>query len=107
MGAEHGEKALPTMGFVRGYFAGWSDARAGRAYGGTRPAGWDVVRPNDLHTEGICGVIAPNQGPAGEPLACAWPDGHLPETPHSWAWVPTLFSGANGAGGSAPVTPSE
>lgn len=37
----------------------------------------------------ICGVVAPNSGPNGEPLACAWDPDHLPESPHSWASLPT------------------
>ena len=35
----------------------------------------------------ICGVVLPNAGPNGEPLACAWPADHLAE--HSWASLPT------------------
>lgn len=48
----------------------------------------DEVTRMILQAPSICGVIAPNQGPNGEPLACAYWPGHLP-VEHSWAWVPT------------------
>ena len=73
--------ALPSLGYVRGYFAGWSDHKKGRGYGHSAPP-----------LAAICGVVAPSQGPNGEPLACAWPESHLPDLPHSWAWVPTVHS---------------
>lgn len=41
----------------------------------------------------MCGVVLPNAGPNGEPLACAWNADHLPEIPHSWASLPSYLNG--------------
>lgn len=42
---------------------------------------------------GMCGLISP-AGPSGEPLACAYSDGH--EGVCSWATLPTFVQGEDG-----------
>lgn len=42
-----------------------------------------------------CGVILPNAGPNGEPVACAYPADHLPSA-HSWAFLPTVIRQTGG-----------
>lgn len=43
----------------------------------------------------ICGIIS-HSGPNGEPLACAYLEGHAGA--HSWATLPTFVAGQGGSG---------
>lgn len=48
-----------------------------------------AVKLDKLAGPPMCGVVLPDAGPNGEPLACAWAADHLPEKPHSWASLPS------------------